>query len=108
MQVYAERERYESRSSNIHIFDRGGIYTRRAAYIFLNYRETRDDKHSSIGCVMVRHERVLTLFRRWGLSPVSGSKKVVVRSGLPWLILAQRSEGTTMEFVASGYRGKVG
>lgn len=106
MQVYAER--YESRSSNIHIFDRGGIYTRRAAYIFLNYRETRDDKHSSIGCVMVRHERVLTLFRRWGLSPVSGSKKVVVRSGLPWLILAQRSEGTTMEFVASGYRGKVG
>lgn len=35
---------------------------------------------------------------RRDLSPVSGSKKVVVRSGLPWLILVPRNRDSAMEF----------
>lgn len=35
---------------------------------------------------------------RRGLSPVSGSKKVVAKSGLPWLILARPDGDSTMEF----------
>lgn len=77
----------------------GGIF-------FKYHRETRDDKHPrDNNNVMGRRERV---FWRWGLSPVSGSKKVVVRSGLPWLILVQRGEGSTMEFRVSSCRTKLG
>lgn len=46
--------------------------------------------------------RTVFWWLRRGLSPVSGSKKVVVRSGLPWLILARQDGDSTTEFKHRG------